>query len=99
MKQKLNVMDTDLMRVGNLIAENKLDQAAGLLEQLHREGAPGAWHYFYEGEIAMKKEEWGQAINLFGQALEHDPGMHQAKARIDMARAILNFFNPDLLNP
>ena len=62
-------------------------------------GAKSAELFYLKGQIYMKRQEWGNAINAFNQVLEIAPDYSGAQNQIEMARSILGFFNPDLINP
>ncbi|WP_163711489.1 tetratricopeptide repeat protein [Mangrovibacterium lignilyticum] len=92
-------MAQQIEQISQLIDENRLDEASGLIDEGLQKNSKLAELYFLRGQIQMKKEAWGSAINCFRKALEIDPVFPGAQNRIEMAQSILGFFNPDLLNP
>jgi len=82
-----------------LIDQNKLDEAIARIDQLLKEGEQSADLHFLYGQIFQKRGEWGRAINQFQRVIELDPQFPGVQNQIEMARSILGFYNPDLMNP
>ena len=82
-----------------LIDQNRLDEAVGRIEQLLKVDENSADLHFLLGQIFQKRGEWGKAINQFQRVIELDSQFPGAQNHIDMARSILGFYNPDLMNP
>jgi len=86
-----------LDRTEKLIRDNRTEEAAGQVSVLSNKETPGFW--YLTGRIAMKQQKWGDALNAYRKCLEKDPGHPLAPSEIEILRSILNFRNPDLLNP
>jgi tetratricopeptide (TPR) repeat protein len=56
-------------------------------------------YYLLKGKIEQKFQNWGEAINAFNRVLDLDPGNSEAENNLHLIQNILNFWNPDLLNP
>lgn len=67
-------------------------------EALALQAGDDAWALFMRGRIAWKRGDKGAAISLYTKAVELDPDGEAAVA-LEQARAIMDFFNTDLLNP
>ncbi len=85
--------------IDELIEQSKLDEAERLLMAEIEAGQHLSACYFLLGKVYLKREEWGSAINHFSRVPESDSLFAAAQSYTQMARAILGYFNPDLLNP
>ena len=91
--------ETEKDEICELIDQNNLDKAVVRIEQLLKVEENSADLHFLFGQIFQKREEWGRAINQFQRVIELNPKYPGAQNQIDMARSILGFYNPDLMNP
>ncbi|PTN09171.1 lipopolysaccharide assembly protein LapB [Mangrovibacterium marinum] len=92
-------MQTKIEQIQTLLDQNKVDEASQLLEQSLKIAPHSAGLQYQKGQIHLKRQEWGKAINAFNRVLEIDAHFPGAQNQIDMVRSILGFFNPDLINP
>ncbi|WP_372773449.1 tetratricopeptide repeat protein [Mangrovibacterium sp.] len=92
-------MKPQIDKIRDLITENQLAEATCIIQDGLATRADDADLHFLLGQINVKQEKWGSAINQFNRVLEIDPDYPAAQSRIEMARSILGYFNPDLLNP
>jgi len=93
------IMNEAIKEIRELLDKNCLDKAEKLICDKIEADASAAELFYLKGQIYMKRQEWGNAINAFNQVLEIDPDYPGAQNQIEMARSILGFFNPDLINP
>ncbi|RKD89908.1 tetratricopeptide repeat protein [Mangrovibacterium diazotrophicum] len=91
--------EAQLKNIKTLIDQNQLGEAVVRIEQLLNSSEKSADLHFLYGQIFQKRGEWGRAINQFQCVLELDPQFPGAQNQIEMARSILGFYNPDLMNP
>lgn len=90
-------MNTALEKVKELLQNEKAAEAQQLFN-----GIPVVDSIDYlliKGVLEQKFQHWGKAYNSFTNVLEKDPLNVDAKTRLEMIKGILNFFNPDQLNP
>ena len=85
--------------IQRLMDAGKLEQAEALLVEELKESPADAGLHFLLGQIAYKKQQWGQAINHYRNVLDIDPRYPGAQSQIDLANAILGYFNPEMFNP
>lgn len=84
----------DYQKIKALFDANELDAAEALLKQ----ASDDARALFMLGRIAWKRGDKGTAISYYTKSVELDPDGEAAVA-LEQARAIMDFFNTDLLNP
>ena len=89
-KNNLEVID-------DLLKSEKAEQARSLFENLEEQNT--ADYFLLQGKIEQKYQNWGEAINAFNRVLEIDPQNAEATNNLHIIKNILNFWNPDLLNP
>ncbi|QIA08163.1 hypothetical protein [Draconibacterium halophilum] len=89
-KNNLEVID-------DLLKSEKAEQARSLFENLEEQNT--ADYFLLQGKIEQKYQNWGKAINAFNRVLEIDPQNAEATNNLHIIKNILNFWNPDLLNP
>ncbi|MDX8339507.1 hypothetical protein SLH46_09960 [Draconibacterium sp. IB214405] len=86
-----------LHEVEYLLNNEKTEEARNLFEKIEEQDA--ADYFLLKGKIEQKYQNWGPAINAFNRVLEIDPQNTEATNNLHMINNILNFWNPDLLNP
>ncbi len=86
-----------LVDAEKLINNNRLGDATDMLCGTGLMNIAGYW--YLSGRIGQKRQKWDVSINDFRKCLEIDPGHPKAASEIDILHSILNFRNPDLLNP
>ncbi|MCL1822111.1 MAG: glycerate kinase [Prolixibacteraceae bacterium] len=80
----------------SLLSESKNEQALPIIERIDKNLAA---HWYLKGLYFKMKQNWGEAINYFSQALEKDDGLAKAAVNIEMIKNIMHFTNPQMLNP
>lgn len=86
-----------LEEIDELLKAEKAEQAKKQLEELEEQDSI---HYLLlKGKIEQKYQNWGEAINAFNRVLDIDPQNAEAENSLKLIKNILNFWNPDLLNP
>lgn len=85
-------------KIEALFSENKIEEAIRQLD-ICIESQPGnsQWH-FLRGKAYWRMGQKGKAISDYEQAVALDPDS-PARLALEMARDVMNFFNPDLYNP
>ena len=90
-------IENSLAVIEDLLKNEKTEQARKLFEKL---GEQNIVRYFLlKGKIEQKYQNWGEAINAFNRVLEIDSQNTEAANNLQLIKNILNFWNPDLLNP
>ena len=90
-------IENSLAVIEDLLKNEKTEQARKLFKKL---GEQNAVRYFLlKGKIEQKYQNWGEAINAFNRVLEIDSQNTEAANNLQLIKNILNFWNPDLLNP
>ena len=90
-------IENSLAVIEDLLKNEKTQQARKLFEKL---GEQNTVRYFLlKGKIEQKYQNWGEAINAFNRVLEIDSQNTEAANNLQLIKNILNFWNPDLLNP
>lgn len=76
------------------------DEISGQIKNLtiQIDTTPTSEKYFERGKLYWKAGEKGAAITDFNRALDLDPES-PAKAYLEMANEIMDFYNTDLYNP
>lgn len=83
--------------IEELLKKGKAEQARNLFEKLQEQDTVA--YFLLKGQIEQKYQNWGPAINAFNRVLEIDPQNTEAANNLHLIKNILNFWNPDLLNP
>lgn len=86
-----------LEEVENLLNAEKAELAKSLFDKLDEDYS--LEYFLLKGKIAQKYQNWSEAINAYNRVLEIDPSCSEAKSNLHLIDNILNFWNPDLLNP
>ena len=85
-------------RIKALLAENKADEAIGVLEQYRGEGGVMDDELFYLlGNAWRKMGNWQMAMNGYLEAVHLNPASPAAQA-LEIANEILDFYNKDMYN-
>ena len=84
----------DKQKIKALFDANDLEGA----EKLLKAADDNAWALYMLGRIAWKRGLNGEAISYYAKADQLEPGGEAAVA-LEQARAVMDFFNTDLLNP
>ncbi|WP_163325210.1 hypothetical protein [Draconibacterium mangrovi] len=90
-------IENNLKVIEDLLRTEKAEQARNLFEKLDEQNT--VRYFLLKGNIAQKYQNWGEAINAFNHVLDIDSGNTEAANNLHLIRNILNFWNPDLLNP
>ena len=85
-----------LSEVRKKLESGDIANAEKLLEEFQGEKDKSFW--LISGEVLMKQQKWGPAINAFHKVLDADPDCKKAKTNIEIIENILNFWNPDMFN-
>ncbi|MBD5173415.1 MAG: tetratricopeptide repeat protein [Bacteroidales bacterium] len=85
-------------QITGLIEEGKFDEAIALISQAIVSNNEDDRLYFLRGKVHWKKGMRKEAMNDYASAIRLNPDS-PAKIAMEQARAVANFFNPDLLNP
>ena len=81
-----------------LIDENKLDEAREALSSILSTSPHNDEAWLKMGLLEMRFQNYGEAVSCFKKALAINP-RSEAATPLELAQDILEFFNPDLLNP
>lgn len=88
----------ELQKIETLFSENRIDEAINSLNaNIEAEPDCSQW-YFLRGRAFWRLGQKGKAISDYEQAAALDPES-PAKHALEMARDVMDFFNPDLYNP
>ena len=90
-------IENSLKVIENLLKTEKAEQARNLFEKLDEQNT--VRYFLLKGNIEQKYQNWGEAINAFNHVLDIDPENTEAANNLHLIKNILNFWNPDLLNP
>lgn len=88
----------DSQTVDKLIADNRLDEALQRLNNTLAQSPGDAEALFARGRIYWRQGRRGEAITDYAAAVSIDP-QSPASIALEQARQVMDFFNPDLLNP
>ncbi len=89
----------EIKELETLLSKNRLDEALGQInEKISQGGENLDLLYFYRGKINWRKGLHSQAITDYEHAVAINPESNACHA-LEMARDVIDFFNPDLLNP
>ncbi len=88
----------DSQTVDKLIADNRLDEALHILNNTLAQSPGDAEALFARGRIYWRQGHHGEAISDYTAAVSIDP-QSPASIALEQARQVMDFFNPDLLNP
>ena len=86
-----------LEKISELLKAEKAEQAKKEFEKLEEQSS--VTYFMVKGRLHQKFQNWGESLNAFNRVLEIDPENIEAKNSLHMINNILNFWNPDLLNP
>lgn len=81
-----------------LIEKNRIDEALKFINGWIEEHPADAEAFFLRGRMSWRLGDRRSAINDYTHAAELDPN-GPAVTALEQTRAIMDFFNPDLLNP
>ena len=90
-------MEKRLTVIEDLLKTEKAEQAKKLFEELDEQDS--VRYLLLKGNIEQKYQNWGEAINAFNRVLDIDTENTEAANNLYLIKNILNFWNPDLLNP
>lgn len=91
------VIKNSLDTITDLLNAEKAEQAKELFNELEIQETVD--YFLLKGKLEQKYQNWGEAINAFNKVLEIDPQNTEAANNLHLIDNILNFWNPDLLNP
>ncbi|MCF0218229.1 MAG: hypothetical protein HUK14_00455 [Muribaculaceae bacterium] len=84
--------------IKKLIDHDKVDEAIAWLNKNIQKHPKDALLLFLRGKVQWNLGERAKAMNDYSASAELDP-QGPAAIALEHSRAILSFFNPDLLNP
>ncbi len=87
-----------LPNIQRLIDQNNTEEAIKSLDRHLADHPADDEAYYARGRAYWKMQNYGAAITDYEHALEINPAS-EAAAALEMARDVLNFYNPDMLNP
>ncbi len=90
-------MEKRLTVIEDLLKTEKAEQAKKLFEEIEEQDS--VRYLLLKGNIEQKYQNWGEAINAFNRVLDIDTENTEAANNLHLIKNILNFWNPDLLNP
>ena len=90
-------IENSLTVIENLLNTEKAEQARTLFEKLDEQNTPR--YFLLKGKIEQKYQNWGEAMNDFNRVWEIESENTEAANNLHLIKNILNFWNPDLLNP
>lgn len=85
-------------KIEELIANGRLEEALASLNSLIEAEPDNAQWRFLKGKALWKTGDKGGAISEYEHASQLDP-QSPATHALEMARSIMDFFNPDIFNP
>lgn len=88
-----------ILEAKKLFQNNELNKALDVLEACLIDDSSDNQALLLRARINFKMQNWGKAMNDYALVLELDPDNQEAKSGLEMARNILGYFTPDLLNP
>ena len=86
------------LEIEALLREGKIEEAYSQLNALLEQDQKNAYGWYLLGGIYRRQQLWGEAINAYNKAKMLEPDGPAAVA-IESIYEILNFRNPDLMNP
>lgn len=84
--------------IENLLKENRIAEAVEAATKLLESGAKDDRIYFLRGKARWRAGDTAKAIADYRNAVAINPDSPAAQA-LEHADDIMNFYNPDLLNP
>ncbi|KJF41690.1 tetratricopeptide repeat protein [Draconibacterium sediminis] len=90
-------IENSLKVIEDLLKTEKAEEAKNRFEELEEQNT--VRYFLLKGKIEQKYQNWGKAINAFNRVLDIDPANTEAANNLHLIKNILNFWNPDLLNP
>ncbi|MDE6115952.1 MAG: hypothetical protein K2G33_00405 [Duncaniella sp.] len=84
--------------IDTLIAENKLEDAVRLMDEVISENSDSDILYFRRGKLRWRLGDRSGAMSDYAKAKELNPESPASKA-LEQAYDVANFFHPDLYNP
>lgn len=91
-------MKTDLQKINELISQNCIDDAINCLSAHIADNPEDDEALYLRGKLYWRLGDRRSAINDYNAAVAVNPDS-QARRALEMSTDIMNFFNPDLLNP
>jgi len=88
----------DSQIIENLISSGSASEAVSMLDDLIAADPQCAKWRFLRGKAHWRLGEKGKAISDYEHASQLDPSSPATQA-LEMARQIMDFFNPDIFNP
>lgn len=88
--------DNDEIR--RLVAEDRYDEAISRLDQAIENEADNAALWYERGRVYWRLGQKSNAISDYEEAVYLDPDS-PARHALELARGVMDFYNPDLLNP
>lgn len=89
---------TEAQKIKNIIAGKNTEEALAALEQALLTEPSNALMLVEKGKLLWRLNRKGEAMSAYETAAQIDPE-GPARLLIEHSNSIMDFFNPDLLNP
>lgn len=84
--------------IKDLISDGLYDEAISALDRnIEKDSGNSLWWYL-RGKAYWRMQRYADAISDYEESVHLDPQSPAVHA-LEMARDVMNFYNPDLLNP
>lgn len=93
-----NVKMKEIDEIGLLVADDRYDEAISRLDHAIEHDAGNAALWYERGRIYWRLGQKTNAISDYEEAVYLDPHS-PARHALELARQVMDFYNPDLLNP
>lgn len=87
-----------LLQIQRLIDENRLTEALEKLAPMVSAGPDCESALVMRGKVYWRLQDYGAATSDFSRAVALNPDS-EARAALELAQSIFDYYNPDLLNP
>ena len=94
----MNRMDME-KKIHSLLIDNEKDQAELVFNQWAQQNDEPITGIIWWGNLCMKNQFWGKAINAFQRVLELDEQNREARVHLEMVNAVLAYTHTDSYNP
>ncbi len=87
-----------IAKIERLMSADRLSEAVGLLTEEIARDADDATLYYLRGRAWWRMDMRKEAITDYERAVALDPGS-PARPALELIHGVMDFYNPDLLNP